>query len=359
MEKMETTRWLYAPERWPYISTPIPGLGGVLRVEPEDFCVDEIPPVCETVGEEHLWVRIRKRGITTQAVIQAWETHWKLARDTIGHAGLKDRQAVTTQWLSLPARVTSPEGPWPELEGVQVLDAVYRSRKLKAGDLSGNRFTIRVREALPDTQRLVEILAELGRWGVPNYFGPQRFGRDGDNANVGLDRLTRGRKPRGWLEKLQAQAVQSWLFNEWVARRIQSGTFNAVLSGDVATRHDTGGKFIVQEFEAEQARAHAGAISAMGPLFGRKYHEARGLARQEEDELLETLGLVRDLFRVLPGARRPVRFFMQETEWEATSDGFWLRFTLPPGCYATSVLREVTKASAGPVAPKGPHSSHF
>lgn len=340
---METTRWLYAPERWPYISALIPGVGGHLRVEPEDFRVDEIAPPCDEAGREHVWVRIRKREITTQAVVQAWESHWQLEREAIGHAGLKDRQAVTTQWLSVPARVTSPEGPWPDLEGVQVLEAVYRPHKLQAGELVANRFAIRVREAVPDAPRLAAILAELAVRGVPNYFGPQRFGRYGDNAQVGLALLHKGRKPRGWLEKLQAQAVQSWVFNEWVARRIRAGTFQEVVAGDVAMRQDTGGKFIVQEVEAEQPRALAGAISATGPLLGRKYHEAREAARLEEDDLLHNLGLTRELFRVLPGARRPVRFFLQDTEWEQMSDGFWLRFTLPPGCYATAVLREVTK----------------
>jgi tRNA pseudouridine13 synthase len=278
-------------------------------------------------------------------VLQAWEKHWQLPREAIGHAGLKDRQAVTTQWISVPASAASPDGPWPPVEGVTVLDAVYRPRKLQAGDLVANRFAIRLRNVEPDTKRLDAILTELRAVGVPNYFGPQRFGRFGDNAEQGLTILRRGLKPRGWLQKLQAQAVQSFVFNEWVARRVITSSFRTVVAGDVAMRHDTGGKFIVQDLETDEARALACAISATGPLLGRKYHQAEAAARQLEDEVLAGLGLTRELFRALPGARRPVRFFPDDLTWEPAPDGFWLYFTLPPGCYATALLREVMKVS--------------
>lgn len=344
---MERTRWMYAPEGCPYISATIAGLGGQLRAEPEDFRVEEIPlPVAEA-GGDHVWVQIEKREVTTQNVLSAWERHWKAEPGSLGHAGLKDRRAVATQWLSVPSVLTTPEGPWPEMNGVTVLKADYRSHKLKAGDLLGNRFVIHLRDAVRDTRRLEAILLEMQARGVPNYFGPQRFGRVGDNAQAGFSLLRKGRKPRSWLEKLQAQALQSFVFNEWVARRLSSGAFETVVLGDVAMRHDTGGKFIVQDLGIDEKRAESQAISATGPLFGRKYHEAADDARQIEDSLLGDMELSRDFFRPLPGARRPLRLLLEDLTWELTQDGIRLTFSLPPGCYATSVMREIMKSPEG------------
>ncbi|MEB3330754.1 MAG: tRNA pseudouridine(13) synthase TruD [Candidatus Sericytochromatia bacterium] len=336
--------WLYDPNRWPCLTRDVPGTGGFLRTELEDFQVDEVP-LGPPAGEgAHAVVRVRKVDRTTQQVVEALREALDLPRDVIGHAGLKDRRAITTQWLSLPLEALPSREAWPALPGAELLDWALHDRKLRPGDLTGNRFAIRVRGALGQHERAAAILEELAARGVPNYFGPQRFGKLGDNAREGLAFLRLGRKPRRWLDELRAQALQSWIFNDWVARRLADGTFDTVLTGDVAEKHATGGKFLVGDAQVEAPRAGRFEISATGPLLGRKYHEAAGPARGVEDAVLAAVGLARDLFRPLPGSRRSLRLVPRDVEVEETEDGYWVRFFLPPGAYATAVVRELTKA---------------
>jgi tRNA pseudouridine13 synthase len=336
--------WIYDPGRWPCLTHAETGTGGVLRVEPEDFLVDEVPLVPPAGDGVHALVRVRKVDRTTNHVVEALREALGLDRDAVGHAGLKDRRAVTTQWLSVPlAALPGPEA-WPELAAVELLEWAVHDRKLRPGDLAENRFAIRVRGAAGQHRRAEALLAELAARGVPNYFGPQRFGKLGDNAREGLAFLRLGRKPRRWLDELRAQALQSWVFNDWVARRLADGTFDTVLTGDVAEKHETGGKFLVGDAAVEAPRASRFEISATGPLLGRKYHEAAGAARAVEDAVLVANGLERELFRPLPGSRRTMRLVPRDLSIEATEDGYWARFTLPPGAYATAVMRELTKS---------------
>ncbi len=338
----------YDSTRWPFVTGALPGTGGRIRDELADFVVDEVrdePP--EGTGD-HLWLRVEKADQTTQRVIGHYREALGLDGDAIGHAGLKDRHAVTTQWISLPAACEDRLDAVPPMPGVRVLERVRHPRKIQEGELRGNRFSIHVRGAAGSASDAEAVLRALAVTGVPNYFGPQRFGAAGDNAERGLLLLRAGRKPRGWLDKLMTQAVQSWVFNDWVTARLAAGTFATVLHGDVAVKHETGGKFLVGDPEEEAPRAAAFAISATGPLFGRKYHEAQFEARAIEDEVLAGLGLARDLFRPLPGSRRPIRMPLADWTLEPTDEGYRVGFFLPAGGYATAVLREIMKVEPEP-----------
>ncbi|MFP5502453.1 MAG: tRNA pseudouridine(13) synthase TruD, partial [Candidatus Sericytochromatia bacterium] len=155
--------------------------------------------------------------------------------------------------------------------------------------------------------------------------------------------LRRDGKPKRWLDKLLVNSLQSLVFNSWLAERMNRGLFDTVIHGDIAMKHETGGKFLVGDAAAEAPRAKAFEISATGPLFGKKYHEAQFEAKQIEDEVLEGFELGRPDFKALPGARRPIRFPLTDWAVEETPDGLWVRFFLPAGAYATAVLREVMK----------------
>lgn len=338
-------------DRWPCLTAALPGTGGQIRAEMADFLVDEVPARDLTGDGEHLHVQIRKTDLTTRYVIDHLRRSLNLDADAIGHAGMKDRRAITTQWLSLPIAVEDDIPDLPELEGLEILKVGRNATKLQEGDLAGNSFAIRVRGAAGAAEAAKAVLAALANSGVPNYYGPQRFGTEGDNAERGLVALRKGFKPRGWLDKLRTQAVQSFLFNDWLAARIAGGTFDTVLLGDIAHKHATGGKFQIGDVAVEAPRAATFEISATGPMFGKKYHEAQDDARLIEDAILAAMGVDRPLFKPLPGTRRPIRMPLADWSVDETEDGFVARFFLPSGGYATAVLREVMKSDPEEASP--------
>ena len=190
------------------------------------------------------------------------------------------------------------------------------------------------------------VLKRLAEKGVPNYYGPQRFGLGGLNPVRGYKLVKEG-KGRGspWLKRFLIGSLQSLLFNDWVALRMALGLYDQVVLGDWAKKHATGGEFLVED-PGEAERALRLEISATGPLFGKKYPEAQGEARAIEDEVLARYGLKREEFRARRGARRPIRVPLAEWKVEEAPEGLWLSFFLPKGSYATSLLREVMKVEA-------------
>lgn len=332
-------------DRYPYLTADLPGVGGVIRSRLEDFVVTEVPAY-EPGGEgEHLYVFFEKRGLTTRQVFDHLVQAMRIPEKSIGVAGLKDKHAVTRQWLSFPARYRDRLPQIEELEGVRILETGLHKNKLGVGHLRGNRFEIVIRDVLPNASSTAQsVLGELSRLGVPNYYGPQRFGLGGRNPLRGYELVTRGKgRGRPWLKKFLIGSLQSLLFNDWLALRLERGIYDRVLRGDIAKKHATRGEFLVEDPEAENPRAVALEISATGPLHGRKYFEAQDEAREIEDEVLRRYELARDNFRARKGARRPIRFPLEEAQLEEVEGGLRLSFFLPKGAYATSLLREVMK----------------
>ncbi|PYE54741.1 tRNA pseudouridine(13) synthase TruD [Deinococcus yavapaiensis] len=319
------------------------GTGGVLRTEPDDFVVEEVPLYTPSGEGEHVYVRLRKTGHTTAFVAKEIARQLDVKLERIGIAGLKDRHAVTTQWLSLPDKAERRLERF-SMEGVDVLEVARHGNKLGIGHLRGNRFTVRVRGARGEETVATAILDELVRRGVPNYFGPQRFGLGGLNAEEGL-RVLRGesrtRDPR--VRRFLVSSVQSVLFNAWLSARMERGWFDAVLRGDMAKKHDTGGVFRVEDAAAESERAARGEISATGTLFGRKVKPLTDEAGDLEREILDRFGLTPEVFASRRGDRRLSRVFLEDARVASAEDGFTVSFFLPRGSFATSVLREVMK----------------
>ncbi|GGM95159.1 tRNA pseudouridine synthase D [Thermus composti] len=333
---------VYRPERYPFLTEGLPGVGGEIRVEPQDFQVEEVPAYSPLGEGEHLFFLLEKEGLTTRQVVEFLRDQVGVPEKEIGVAGLKDKHARTRQWLSIPRKYEDALCLLENLRGVRLLTADLHPHKLRTGHLKGNRFRILIRGA-HGRERAEAILKALQAKGVPNYYGPQRFGLGGLNPVRGY-RLVKEGKGRGspWLKRFLIGSLQSLLFNDWVALRMERGLYERVIPGDWAKKHATGGEFLVED-PKEAERALRLEISATGPLFGKKYPEAQGEARALEDEVLARYDLKREEFRARRGARRPIRIPLSEWHLEETPEGLWLAFFLPKGSYATSLLREVMK----------------
>ncbi len=330
-----------------------------IRTEPEDFCVDELPLYPPSGSGEHTFVRIRKRLVTTEEVARWLARAARVAARDIGYAGRKDRVAIATQWFSVP-RLDPRRALALEREGVRVLEATPHPHKLRTGQLRGNRFRIAVRDIADEARAAARArLAEIDRVGMPNAFGSQRFGRGGRNVELGA-RLLRGEIRAGDRRsaRFAISALQSAVFNDVLAGR-PTGIDRFEL-GDVAVVHGSGGQFVVEDVAREQARAEAFEISPTGPIFGHRAIEPAGEVAARERAALQLRGICRTDLRSprgirLRGARRALRVRPNDAQMRDFPGGFWLRFELPPGSYATVLVRALLgeEPEVGPRAVAG------
>jgi tRNA pseudouridine13 synthase len=334
---------------WPYVTAGLPGCGGRLKVEPEDFEVEELPAYLPSGQGEHLFLWIEKRGRDTPDVALELSQAVGVPAREVTYAGMKDRHAVTRQMMCLPAAVEDKlEGV--AVPGVRILWRKRHDNRLRTGHLDGNRFRIRVRD-VRDAGAARACLEALARTGVANYFGDQRFGFEDQNAGQGKMLLLGQRLPRApsrFLRKLFLSAYQSLLFNELCALRVQAGTLGKALLGDVLRKADSGGCFVCEAPEVDQPRADAFEVSPAGPMFGPKMLAAAGAVAEAELSLLQREGLTLQDFRrgreETQGARRPYRIRFAPSEVAVEGDCLQLAFELPKGCYATVALRELLKS---------------
>ena len=344
-------------EDWPLLTPDLPGTAGALEA-PEDFEVEEIPAYLPAGSGEHCMALLEKRGFTTPQAVQRICQALDLPRDGAGYAGLKDKFGVTRQWVSFfhgrPSDLLRFEEP-----GLRILEAGLHQNKIHTGHLRGNRFRVTLhgtdQGALPRAERIVARLLEEG---MPNYYGEQRFGRQGDNAASGL-RLLRGEMPppRDRMQRrLLVSALQSLLFNEVLARRLapEGVGLRRLLGGEVLQRTDSSGLFVSEDRETDGARLVRGEVVVTGPICGPRMPLPleSSPARELEEGVFAGHGVSPQSFaalgRLARGGRRPLSVRLVGTAVEALpgSCGLVLRFTLPPGAYATVLLREVTKNEA-------------
>jgi tRNA pseudouridine13 synthase len=325
-----------------------PVVSGVLRSSPEDFEVDEILGFAASGEGPHALLRVRKRGANTEWVARELARVAGCKPFEVGFAGLKDRNAVTTQSFTVPrGRRAAQEFVGISGEGFEVLAAAAHQRKLPRGALEGNRFAITVRQVSGDTPALGERLARIARGGVPNYFGPQRFGRDAGNLEQVLRAATegtRGRRRGASGEGFMLSAARSVIFNAMVAARVEQGTWNRLLAGDVANLDGRGSVFAVETPDAVLTqRCAALEIHPTAPLMGAGESLARDGVLALEEELAgqfpEALAVIRA--ERMNAERRPTRIRVRDLEHELRGDVLQLRFALGAGSFATAVLREI------------------
>ena len=341
---LDGKRLCFSWDDLPAASAHLPGTGGALRARIDDFVVEEIPSYLPSGAGAHAYAFIEKRELTTRDVVSALAESG-VPRGAVGFAGQKDKYAVARQWVSVPAEHRDALNLLDDVEGLVVLETSLHRNKLGLGHLRGNRFSLRVREPCDDWQPIAEdVLTHLRRVGVPNYFGPQRFGSFNTNIADGL-RLIMGERMRidRRMQRFYKSALQSHLFNWLLKMRMERGVYDAVLEGDRAQRHDSGGMFVVDDAVVESERARRLEISAALPLFGKKARVNDGDAGAMEERLLWDFGLEYRQFRRVPGARRISRLRLDDAELKAADDGYIVEFTLPKGAYATSVMRELMK----------------
>lgn len=353
--------------------TSTPGLGGRFRNQPEDFRVEELP-LYEASGEgEHAMLLVEKRDLTTPRLVEVLSQTLGVSEREIGVAGRKDRFAVTRQFVTLPARSLDslePEQVEKQLrlgeqlgagESIRVLTAERHRNKLKTGHLAGNRFQIILRDmsvSLGDVLDTAnEVCRQIEQSGFVNYFGEQRFGHSNDSDEDGF-RLLRGEKTRrlnrGAL-RFTMSAVQSRLFNQWAAKRVEDGLAKRLLPGDVMQVVESGGCFVVDpddpdQLPVEQSRFDRRETVMTGPMFGPKVKAASAEPAARELAVLQSADLTGAEFakfrKVAAGARRPLLVWPGNlVVTEVDEESLEFSFTLPAGAYATSLLREFQKSN--------------
>jgi tRNA pseudouridine13 synthase len=357
----------------PMVTADLPGIGGRIRVLPEDFEVEEIPAYEPSGQGDHLYLWIEKRDMGAEYFGRTLARRLGVSPGEVGTAGLKDRHAVTRQMVSVPQKA-EPQLDKLDGDGIRLLRVSRHNNKLRPGHLHGNRFNVLVRETcLSANERIGPLIDRLKRQGLPNYYGPQRFGRDGETAQVGMALLQKRAESRRagvrqppetgpndshqpplsekrinpFLRKLALSAAQSKLFNLYLSRRMHDGLLRRVLEGDVMSKLPFGGLFLVTDLSREQQRFDQRETVHTGPIFGRKTFAASALAAAREAEVLGEAGLNDRSFesfgKLLQGTRRPNVIYVDDLLARGENGGIRLHFSLPAGSYATVLLKEVMK----------------
>lgn len=340
----------------PLLTSEFPGIGGQIKVEPDDFVVEEIPAY-EPSGEgQFLYLWVEKRNTSADYLLRQISKRLDLPQNEIGMAGRKDRHAVTRQMISVPEHVEAKLEMLDDDE-IRVLNVHRHSNKLKTGHLQGNRFDILIRQ-VESADSLAAIVTRLSEMGVPNYYGQQRFGHDFETGRIGLGML-QGKSlaelapqdKKKWKHPNQRRFVlsagQSVLFNLYLGQRLQENLSHKVLSGDVMGKWPRGGIFVAEDIDTEQSRFDARETVMMGPIYGRKTFAAKDHAAEREQAILEQVEVASGVFqqygKLMMGTRRHNLIYLEDFSAEQEPEGVRCRFTLPAGSYATVVLREIMK----------------
>ncbi|BCD62488.1 tRNA pseudouridine13 synthase [Nitratiruptor sp. YY08-26] len=336
------------------------------RQSPETFVVEEVPLYPFSGEGEHLIVKIRKKNLTTWQMLQAISEQTGVKVRDIGYAGLKDKNALTYQYISLPKRYEKCLDSFSHPQ-IKIVQTTYHKNKIRLGHLKGNRFFIRLKKVSSvDAKKISNVLKIIEKEGMPNYFGYQRFGIEGDNFQKGYDIVHNNLQIKNIKKrKLFLNAYQSHLFNLWLSKRIELSKllcnflakeltnildlplmmveelqsqqqFFKVFPGDICKHYPMGKIFFVDDPVGEANRFMQRSISVTGLLPGEKTPRAEGLAREIEKDFDDAAIFIK-------GDRRYAWVFPQEIEGVYKESEAWyeLRFFLPKGSYATILLEEI------------------
>ncbi len=337
------------------------------KQSPRDFVVEEIP-LYEFSGEgEHLVMLVRKKNMTTPEMIGALARFLGIKNRDIGYAGLKDKHAMTKQYISILKKYEEKLEGF-EHENIKIISKVHHNNKIRIGHLKGNRFFIKIKKVNPTSAiKIDEALKNIEKFGMPNFFGYQRFGRDGDNHILG-EKIAKGeareRNPR--VKKLLINSYQSHLFNLWLSRRLEINrlvnNFEAselesvlnmpndelsklkkqkhpfkLMSGDVMEHYPHGRLFDFEGDAEDIERFNDRGISITGLLCGKKVRLASGISMTIEKDFDDEINA--------DGARRYAWVFPEDIEgrYKNVEAHYEMNFTLPKGSYATVLIEEIAK----------------
>jgi tRNA pseudouridine13 synthase len=325
-----------------------------LKATPEDFHVDEQLSFEPSGNGPHWLLRIEKRMANTRWVAAELARLGKAAVSEVGYAGLKDRHAVAVQWFSVPAMALTAEF-WSAVRTPEfkVLEVHANSRKLRRGALCGNRFRIRLRNVSWSREQLELKLGALRAQGAPNYFGAQRFGREGYNLDRVAIWVQNGLAPRARAERSFAlSAARSLIFNAVLSRRVEAGDWSQLVPGDLASLDGSASHFAVAEVDDElRARLGRFDIHPSGPLWGRGNPPSQAQVLQNELAAAHDFSAVADLLAAqgLSQERRSLRCAVRELTSEQDAGSLTLSFALRRGQFATAVLREICEFDSVPL----------
>jgi tRNA pseudouridine13 synthase len=324
-----------------------PPTGGRIRVAADDFVVEELLGFDPDGAGAHVLLSVEKRGANTGWVAaQLARAAGVQARD-VGYSGQKDRHALTRQSYSLPWPVAAPLDACLAFagEGYRVLSAARHGRKLRPGSHRGNRFAIRVRDTDGDAGAIDARLRVIADDGVPNYFGPQRFGREEGNLTRARCWAERGDAPRDRIQRgFALSAARSEIFNRVVEERVRRGDWNRLLPGEAVMLDGRRSFFAAPEIDALlDDRCRRMDVHPSGPLWGRGESAATGAAREVEDAIVgREPGLARVLeSERLDQERRSLRLPVRSLRWTHEAGALLMEFELPRGTFATAVLHEL------------------
>jgi len=323
-----------------------------LRATAADFFVEEQLGFELSGTGEHQWLWIEKENLNTVDAAQRLARFAGLHERDVSFAGLKDKRAITRQWFCLHLLNRSVDwSSWSD-PALRILQVGRHDKKLRRGAHRGNRFQIVLREVSGDIDAFEQRLAAIGAHGVPNYFGEQRFGRDGRNIELARRWIAQGR-PRLQRQQLglNLSSLRSFLFNEVLAQRVLADNWCKPLRGEVFALQGNSSVFRQELDDLLQQRIDSGDVHLSGPLPGR----VAGLVPEEDVMALEQrcLACHADLVEALTAAgvdamRRSLRVMPTDWQWTRLADDTWqLRFNLPKGCFATGVVRELAQLRIG------------
>ncbi|WP_070962238.1 tRNA pseudouridine(13) synthase TruD [Vibrio sonorensis] len=320
----------------------------LLKAQPDHFQVTEDLGF-EFSGEgEHLMVLIRKTGENTSFVANELAKACGVKSQAVSWAGLKDRHAVTEQWLSvhLPGNQTPDFTEFlKQYPSIEIVKTQRHNKKLRPGDLSGNFFKL-VLTQVSDASALVPRFESIKQFGVPNYFGQQRFGHQGNNLDEarrwGRENVrTRNQKKRS----MYLSTARSWIFNQIVSSRIESDFYQQFVEGDIAL--ESGKTHPVESPEQWNEKLNEGLVQITAALAGDNALPVTGKALELEQPFLDAEP---DLMALIRGnrmrhERRPIALVPQQFDWEIAEQMVTMTFWLPAGHYATSIVRELVVAT--------------
>ncbi len=324
-----------------------PDLAGVLRVESEDFYVEEQLGFSPSGEGEHVFLWLEKKNTNTQFAAKQIAKLANVAEKYVSYSGMKDRRAVTRQWFSV--HLPGKERPdWQQLDddNISVLQCVRHQRKLRRGVHRGNFFRITAKNIQGDTNGLAKKIEQIKIQGVPNYFGEQRFGIQGRNLDQAIKWFSREIKPRRQQQGIYLSAARAFLFNQIIAQRVIDNTWLQVLPGELLMLAGTNSIFenIEEDNEILQQRIAEGDIHTTGLLFGRskQQHQHSVLSKLEDQVLERHPQLVSGLEQAgLKAERRALRVIPENLRYDLGEDTVEITFSLPSGCFATAVMREL------------------
>ena len=319
-----------------------------IRSTPTDFVVTERCDI-EFSGEgEHDYLWVEKTGNNTQWVVEQLARHAGVPQRDVGFAGMKDRHAVTYQWFSV-RRAADIDWSAFSVDGVRILEQQRHRRKLKRGAHKGNSFRIALRAAAiaEHRARIDERLSVISQFGVPNYFGEQRFGRDGNNIKL-CKRVFAGQKMSRAKRGIALSAARSLIFNAILEQRVRDASWQTILPGELANLDGSGSVFTVDDVTPELvARCIEQDIHPSASLWGEDSPRAALQVAELEAAVADSLSEISAgiVSARMAAASRALRLRVSNLKWEQLPAVLWLEFELVKGGYATAVLRELAHAS--------------